>query len=134
MRPKSIGATLLQRSFLLFLVALLSFASYRPAIHLLFLATLAQDDDEESRLAPVKNLPRPTRQQMRTIVHRVERKRLPAISPGKDSPHRLVLRTGPDRLPAPAAGETRLMSTLTAPDSLRLLLTQLPYNHLSPPV
>ena len=117
------------RVLLFFLVALLLFASYRPAIHVLLLASLALDDcDAPTQMAPIKNLPRPTRQQMRTSILRVVTASKAEVSPGGNrrpaaSTAQPVSRPGP-----------LMVRTLRTPDYLRPVEAHLPYNHLSPPI
>ncbi len=129
MNVTSRSAGLPSRILLFFLVALLLFASYRPAIHLLFLASLALDDnDSPSQLAPIKNLPRPTRQQLRTAIPRVVHVSKSDASPG-----------GSRRPSAPVARpvsnpDSPLVRALRTPEYLRPVEAHIPYNHLSPPV
>jgi len=125
--PRSAG--LPSRILFFFLVALLLFASYRPAIHLLLLASLALDDcDAPTQMAPVKNLPRPTRQQMRLKVECVARAPKTDVSPGGARRGRVPVERA---VPKAALCAVRI---LTLPDYLRPVEAHLPYNHLSPPV
>lgn len=129
MNPNLRASGLPSRILLFFLVALLLFASYRPAIHVLLLASLALDDcDAPTQLAPVKNLPRPTRQQIRTNILRVIPTSKAEVSPGGN------------RRPAASAAQpvskpgSFIVRALCTPDYLRPVEAHLPYNHLSPPV
>ena len=125
-------STPLSRGISLFLVALLFFASYRPAVCLLSLAPLPHDGEDCLRSNTLKSRPRPTRQQLQTRVARFVRIRTVGVGPdGKRSPASLSGK-GPSCLQRPALIGP-MAKGLCQPDYLKPFLPDLPYNHLSPP-
>lgn len=126
-----------RKSLLLFLAALLFFASYRPATCLISLASLSFDGGRGAGLVqPPKDRPRPTRQQSLTPIERIVCLRAFGVHPRpRDlSPAEETSRAvSAYRSPEGSAG-SRARTSLIQPDYLRPSLSDPPSASLSPPL
>jgi hypothetical protein len=113
----------------LFLVLLLLFASYRPAVCLLSLTSLQTNPTERAPLFPNQNKPRPSRQQSHATV---ERATAPQKVEAEPASQRALVTA--NRAARAAAGISTAPAGALQPDYLKPYLPDLPYNHLSPPV
>jgi len=108
------------------------FASYRPAVCLL---SLRSNSNESAPLFPNQNKPRPTRQQARATLERFVGHWTfgvyPAPGRGFDAGLRAV--TAPPAKPSASAAAARSRALSMQPHYLKPFLSDLPYNHLSPP-
>src|SRR2546426_3872370 len=84
MKPYLIETSSRVRGVSLFLVLLLLFASYRPAVCLLSMSSLRSSSNDGSPLFPNQNKPPPTRQQSRATIERLSLQRSSNVLPSAE--------------------------------------------------